>query len=227
MNETIFAGKMPILALRGLAVFPEQTVHFEVGRVKSVKALDFCMKGDQTLLLIPQKDLAVDDPKLIDLYPIGTIVKVKQVLRSQGENLKVLVTGISRGRIMELQQQDPFLSGIVESVPTADPSDSPKAHALRREANALYGLYTQMAEYPAQTVQLRMMGSDSCSFLADSIAQNSSIDFKDKAKLLCNLHPLRRLEQAIQLLQQEVEMLRLEADIHEKTRASIDQNQKD
>ena len=227
MNETIFAGKMPILALRGLAVFPDQTVHFEVGRVKSVKALDFCMKGDQTLLLVPQKDLAVDDPKLIDLYPIGTIVKVKQVLRSQGENLKVLVTGISRGRIMELQQQDPFLSGIVESVPTADPSDSPKAHALRREANALYGLYTQMSEYPAQTVQLRMMGSDSCSFLADSIAQNSSIDFKDKAKLLCNLHPLRRLEQAIQLLQQEVEMLRLEAEIQEKTRASIDQNQKD
>lgn len=227
MKETIFAGKMPILALRGLAVFPDQTVHFEVGRVKSVKALEFCMKGDQTLLLIPQKDLTVDDPKLIDLYPIGTIVKVKQVLRSQGENLKVLVTGICRGRIMELQQQEPFLSGIVESVPTVDPADTPKAHAMRREANALYGLYSQMTEYPAQAIQLRMMDSDSCSFLADAIAQNSAIDFKDKAKLLCNLHPLRRLEQAIGLLQQEVEMLRLEAAIQEKTRASIDQNQKD
>ena len=227
MKETIFAGKMPILALRGLAVFPDQTVHFEVGRVKSVKALEFCMKGDQTLLLIPQKDLTVDDPKLIDLYPIGTIVKIKQVLRSQGENLKVLVTGICRGRIMELQQQEPFLSGIVESVPTVDPADTPKAHAMRREANALYGLYSQMTEYPAQAIQLRMMDSDSCSFLADAIAQNSAIDFKDKAKLLCNLHPLRRLEQAIGLLQQEVEMLRLEAAIQEKTRASIDQNQKD
>ena len=227
MKETIFAGKMPILALRGLAIFPEQTVHFDVGRAKSVRALEMAMKGDQTLLLIPQKDMSVDDPKLIDLYSIGTIVKVKQVLRAQGENLKVLVTGICRGRIIELQQQDPFLSGIVESVPTADPADSTKAHALRREANSLYALYMQMSEYPAQTVQLRMMDSDSCSFLADAIAQNSGIDFKDKAKLLCNLHPVRRLEQAVKLLQQEVEILRLEATIQEKTRSSIDQNQKD
>ncbi len=227
MKETIFAGKMPILALRGLAIFPDQTVHFEVGRAKSVRALDKAMKGDQTLLLIPQKDMSVDDPKLIDLYSIGTIVKVKQVLRSQGENLKVLVTGVSRGRIMELHQQDPFLSGIVESVPTADPADTTKAHALRREANSLYALYVQMSEYPAQAVQLRMIDSDSCSYLADSIAQNSGIDFKDKAKLLCNLHPVRRLEQAVKLLQQEIEMLRIEASIQEKTRSSIDQNQKD
>ncbi len=227
MKETIFAGKMPILALRGLAIFPDQTVHFDVGRAKSIRALDKAMKGDQTLLLIPQKDMSIDDPKLIDLYSLGTIVKVKQVLRSQGENLKVLVTGVCRGRIMELQQQEPFLSGIVESVPTADPADTTKAHALRREANSLYALYVQMSEYPAQTVQLRMIDSDSCSYLADSIAQNSGIDFKDKAKLLCNLHPVRRLEQAMKLLQQEIEMLQIEASIQEKTRSSIDQNQKD
>ena len=78
MNETIFAGKMPILALRGLAIFPEQTVHFDVGRKKSVLALDAAMKGDQTILLIPQKDIIVDDPKLIDLHSIGTICKVKR-----------------------------------------------------------------------------------------------------------------------------------------------------
>ena len=66
-EEKIYAGKMPILALRGLAVFPEQTVHFDVGRVKSVKALEAAMKQDQTLLLIPQKDILVDDPRLIDL----------------------------------------------------------------------------------------------------------------------------------------------------------------
>ena len=68
MTETIYAGKMPILALRGLAVFPEQTVHFDVGREKSVRALEAAMKADQTLFLIPQKDLLVDDPKLKDLY---------------------------------------------------------------------------------------------------------------------------------------------------------------
>ena len=227
MTETLYAGKMPILALRGLAVFPDQTVHFDVGRPKSVRALEAAMKQDQTLLLIPQKDMTVDDPRLIDLYAIGTVAKVKQVLKTQGENLRVLVTGLCRGKIAELSQSDPYLMGIVESVPAPETGDSVRSHALRREANALYSLYIQMSEHPAQAVQMKMMASDSCGFIADSIAQNSGIDFPDKAKLLCQLNPTRRLETALRLLRQEVEMLRLESDIQQKTRASIDQNQKD
>ena len=226
-EEKIYAGKMPILALRGLAVFPEQTVHFDVGRVKSVKALEAAMKQDQTLLLIPQKDLLVDDPKLIELYAIGCVAKVKQVLKTQGENLRVLVTGICRGKITELSQSDPYLAGIIEAVSVQETGDSLRSHALRREANALYGLYSEMTEHPAQTVQLRMMASESNGFIADAIAQNSGIDFPDKAKLLCQLNATRRLETAVKLLRQEVEMLRLEGDIQEKTRAAIDQNQKD
>jgi len=227
MSETLYAGKMPILALRGLAVFPEQTIHFDVGRPKSIRALEAAMKSNQTLLLIPQKDLLMDDPKLVDLYSVGTVAKVKQVLKTQGENLRVLVTGICRGKITELQQSEPYLSGIVEAVPCQEGADNVRSHAMRREANALYGLYIQMSETPAQAVHLKMMSSDSNGFLADSIAQNSGIDFKDKAKMLCQLNPTRRLETAIRLLRQEVEMLRLESDIQEKTRASIDQNQKD
>ena len=227
MTETLYAGKMPILALRGLAVFPDQTVHFDVGRPKSVKALEAAMKQDQTLLLIPQKDMMVDDPKLIDLYSVGTVAKVKQVLKTQGENLRVLVTGVCRGKITEMSQTEPFMSGIVESVPAPDTGDSLRSHALRREAVNLYGLYLQMSEHPAQAVHLRMMSSESSGFVADAIAQNSGIDFPDKAKLLCQLNPIRRLETALRLLRQEVEMLRLETDIQEKTRSAIDQNQKD
>ena len=82
LTETIYAGTMPILALRGLAVFPNQTVHFDVGRKKSVQALEAAMKQDQMLLLIPQKDLTVDDPGMADLYSIGTVATVKQVLKT-------------------------------------------------------------------------------------------------------------------------------------------------
>ena len=227
MSETLYAGKMPILALRGLAVFPDQTIHFDVGRPKSVRALEAAMKQDQTLLLIPQKDLLVDDPKLVDLYSIGTVAKVKQVLKTQGENLRVLVTGICRGKITEMQQSEPYLAGIVEAVPVPETGDNVRSHAMRREANALYGLYIQMSEHPAQAVQLKMMASDSNGFIADSIAQNSGIDFRDKAKLLCQLNTTRRLETVLRLLRQEVEMLRLESEIQEKTKASIDQNQRD
>ena len=226
-EEKLYAGKLPVLALRGLTVFPDQTVHFDVGRAKSVLALEAAMKADQTLFLVPQKDLLVDDPKLADLYPIGTVAKVKQVLKTQTENLRVLVTGICRGRITELSQSEPYLYGTIEAVAEQKEEDSIRSQALRREANALYGLYLQMSEHPAQTVYLQMMASTSNGFLADSIAQNSGIEFPDKAKLLCMLNPTRRLETALRLLQREVEMLRVEAEIQEKTKAALDQNQRD
>ena len=226
-EEMIYAGKMPILALRGLAVFPDQTVHFDVGRKKSILALEAAMKVDQTLLLIPQKDILVDDPKLKDLYPIGTVAKVKQVLKTQGENLRVLVSGICRAKITEVQQSEPFLSGLIEAVPAPDASDNLRGRALRREANTLYALYSDLTEHPAQAIQLRLMASESNGFVADTIAQNSGIDFPDKAKMLCQLNGTKRLEACVKLLRQEVEMLKLEAEIQEKTRSSIDQNQKE
>lgn len=226
-EEKLYAGNLPILALRGLAVFPDQTVHFDVGRSKSILALEAAMKQDQTLFLVPQKDLLMDDPKLKDLYAVGTVAKVKQVLKTQTENLRILVTGVCRGKITEVSQSEPYLAGTVEAIPEQEQGDSLRAQALRREANNLYGLYLQMSEHPAQAVYLHMMASDSSGFIADSIAQNSGIEFPDKAKLLCQLNPTRRLEMALRLLHREVEMLRLESDIQEKTKAVMDKNQRD
>ena len=227
MTETIYAGTMPILALRGLVVFPEQTVHFDVGRKKSVQALEAAMKADQMLLLIPQKDLSVDDPGLADLYAMGTVAKVKQVLKTQGENLRVLVTGIRRAKIMEMQQTAPYLSGIVESVPEHPAANTTRSQALRREANMVYGLYNEMLEHPAQTVQLKLLGCDEDGLIADTIAQNSGMDFPEKVKLLMQLNPTRRLEMCITMLRKEAELIKLEAQIQEKTRVSMDRNQRD
>ncbi len=227
MTETIFTGKMPVLALRGLAVFPEQTVHFDVGRAKSIKALETAMKRDQTLLLVPQRDLTDPDPALDGLYTIGTVAKVKQVLKTQGENLRVLVTGLCRARISDLDQTEPYLEGMVVGVPDTELGDTVRAQALRREANGLYGMYLELVEHPPQAVQLRMLSSEDCGFIADSIAQNSGIDFPDKAKLLCMMNPVKRLETAVKLLRRELEVMKMEAEIQEKTRAAIDQNQRD
>ena len=114
MSETIHRARYPILALRGITIFPDQTIHFDIGRVKSALALEHAMKHDQTLVLIPQKDILVDDPELIDLYPVGTLVSVKQILKSHTDNIRVLVTGLRRVKISELCQTAPFLSGYVE-----------------------------------------------------------------------------------------------------------------
>ena len=227
MSEQLISGKLPVLALRGLAVFPDQTVHFDVGRAKSIKALEDAMKRDQNIMLVPQRDIVENDPSLEGLYTIGTVAKVKQVLHAQGENLRVLVTGICRARIQELNQTEPFLAGNVIAVPETDVMDSTRAHALRREANNLYALYSDLLEHPAQTVQLRMMATEDSGFIADCIAQNSGIDYPDKVKMLCQLNPVKRLEMAVKLLRHEVEMLKLETEIQEKTKANIDQNQKD
>ena len=227
MSEQLISGKLPVLALRGLAVFPDQTVHFDVGRAKSIKALEDAMKRDQNIMLVPQRDIVENDPSLEGLYTIGTVAKVKQVLHAQGENLRVLVTGICRARIQELNQTEPFLAGNVIAVPETDVMDSTRAHALRREANNLYALYSDLLEHPAQTVQLRMMATEDSGFIADCIAQNSGIDYPDKVKMLSQLNPVKRLEMAVKLLRHEVEMLKLETEIQEKTKANIDQNQKD
>ena len=227
MDEKMYAGTMPVLALRGLAVFPDQTIHFEVGRKKSVLALEEAMKKDQILLLIPQKDIAVDDPGEKDLYTIGTVARIKQILKGQSETIRVLVTGICRARIQEMKQNDPFLSGYIAPVSETEVTDNLRTRALRREANALYGSYLDLWEHPAQAVQLRMISTSNTGFLADSIAQNSGIDYPDKVSLLGQLNPVRRLEMAIRFLRQEIEMLQLESEIQEKTKSNIDQNQRD
>ncbi len=227
MSEELITRRLPVLALRGMTVFPNQTVHFDIGRMKSALALENAMKNDQTLFLVPQKDILEDDPGLIGLYPVGTVVRIKQILKSHGDNVRVLVTGVYRAKIEELQQTTPFLAGVVEQLADAEYTDNLKTKALRREAKALYSSYAELAENPAQAIQLQMFASEDCSFIADCIAQNSGIDYPDKAKLLCQANPVKRLEKVISLLRQEVKMLHLETDIQERTRAHIDQNQRD
>jgi len=224
-NNNLYS--LPILALRGMTVFPEMTVHFDIGRVKSALALEQAMKADQMIYLAPQKYIQEDDPSLKGLYPVGCVVRVKQILRSQNENIRVLVTGLFRARINELTQNEPYMSGVIEKIPEIRPADTLRTKAMRREANTLYATYLEYAEKPTHSVQLKMLDSEDCGYIADSIAQNSSIDYPEKAKLLCQLNTVRRLEYAISTLRQEILMLQLESDIQEKTKAYIDQDQRD
>ena len=181
MSEQFVAENMPVLALRGMAVYPEQTVHFDIGRMKSALALEQAMKRDQRLLLVPQKDILDDDPGLSGLYPVGTVVQIKQILKAQGENIRVLVTGLYRAKILEMASTEPFLEAMVEELPVQHTQDKLRARALCRKANALYASYLELMERPSQSVQLRLLASDDCGFVADTIAQNSGMDYRDKA----------------------------------------------
>lgn len=227
MSEIYMQGKIPILALRGLVIFPQQTMHFDIGRMKSALALEYAMKHEQILLLAPQKNILDDDPNMNGLYSMGTVVRVKQILKSHGDNVRVLVTGLYRAKICELTQSVPFLAGVIEKKTDISYSDNLRAKALRREAVSVFGTYVDMMDNPAQAVHMRILASDDCGFIADTIAQNSGIDYREKARLLSQLNPVKRLENTLRLLQQEVQMVQLESDIQEKTRIQIDQNQRD
>ena len=175
----------------------------------------------------PGIELLDEDPGLKDLYSMGTVVRVKQILKSQGENIRILVSGLHRARILTMTQTEPYLAGEIEAVEDSLWSDNLRTVALRREANSLFSSYLDYAEKPAQAVVLRMMASDDCGFIADSIAQNTSLDYRDKAKILCQLNPVRRLESVIMMLRHETQVMQMEAEIQEKTRAYIDQEQRD
>lgn len=227
MSEQFTSGTLPILALRGLVIYPDQTMHFDVGRMKSVLALEAAMKKDQLIMLIPQKDIMKDDPAVTDLYSVGTVAYVKQILKSQGENIRVLVEGICRARVDNLIQSEPYFSGEISTVEDSLWEDNLRTEALRREAYSLFSSYMEYVEKPSQGMMLRILSTTDCSLIADTIAQNSSIDYKNKAKLLLQLNPVRRLENAITMLRKETLVLQMESDIQEKTRAYIEQDQRD
>ncbi len=227
MGEPIITENIPIIPLRGVVVFPDQTVHFDIGRIKSIMALEHAMNRDQILFLAPQINLMDEDPDFSQLYNIGTVVKVKQILKSQGETIRVLVNGLYRAKLESVTQTDTFLRGKVCQIQSKEYQESLQTRALRRQANELFGSYLELVERANQSVQFAMMASSDCGFVADCIGQFAGFEYVHKIRLLLQLHPVIRLRNALRALQDEMRMLQLDAELQERTRAAIDQDQKD
>ena len=223
MNEIIVSGQMPVLALRGLVVFPKQTVHFDVARPKSIKALEAAMERDQLIFLVPQKSIIDDDPGADLLWPMGCVAKVKQILKNGSDVQRVLVSGLYRGRISELNQNEPYLLGRVEMVQEKSYTLTPKVRAYMRDAQMTFHAYQELTQSNAQALQLKMMASTDPSFIADTLGQFVGFDYPDKCRLLSQLSPTLRLEQAMKLLTGEIEMLTIELEIQQKARENMEQ----
>ena len=228
MNEIILSETLPILALRGITVFPGMVSHFDVGRTKSIRALEEAMTGNQEIFLIMQRDIAVADPGLKDLCKVGTAARIKQLLKLPGDVVRVLVEGAFRGQILSLTQTEPYLAGQVESLPDQKYSKDGAACAAQiRLSYQLYERFSELAPKQMQESLLRLSNSDDPGYIADFIAQNSTIHFNDKQKVLEQLHPVRRLTLANRLLSQENEVLQMEADLQEKVHESMNKGQRD
>jgi len=220
--------RLPILALRGLTVFPGVTIHFDVGREKSMQAVDKAMSGNQRIFLITQKDIRTEDPKEDDLFPVGTVATIKQVLKLPSDTVRILVEGEYRGRIMALHQESPYLYGRIEMLPNSDyNAQRPKVEALVRHARQLFAEFLDLSQKPPRDQMMQLVASDDPGFTADFLAQHATFSYQDKVKVLEQLHPVRRLELCNRLFAKELDVLRLESELSDKVQESMSQNQRD
>ena len=228
MEEIIISEQMPVLALRGLTVFPQTTIHFDVGREKSVKALEKAMQGDQRVFLVTQKDILTDDPTFRDLYDVGTVAQVRQVLKMPGDSVRILVVGEYRAKATEELQTEPFLSARVESLPEpANYSHTARVDALMRQAARLFDEFIDLSQRPAQDTMLKIVASHDPGYVADLLANGATFGFEKKMQILQQLHPVRRLELANNLMSEELGVLEIENMIQETTQQNLDKSQRD
>ncbi len=219
---------MPALALRGLTVFPNMLLHFDVGRQASIQALDEAMSGGQPIFLVAQRDLSVEHPQFSDLYAIGTICNVRQILRLPGDNVRVMVEGVSRGRMHALTQTAPYLAAEVEEIsPEVPVKRSARTEALIRQTYELFERYIDLAPKMTPDILLSVLASEDPGYIADYIAQNLPMRTGDKQSVLEELRPVRRLEQLCRTLRREVEILELEQDMQGKVRDQLTRSQRD
>ncbi len=222
----ISTDSMPVLALRGLTVFPHMLLNFDVARVQSVKALDSAMEAGGFIFLIPQRDLSVEAPQGNDLYAIGVVCSIRQLLRLPGGSVRALVEGVERGRILRLTGTEPCLQGEIERLPPMKARHSSRSEALIRQSYAIYQRYAELAPTSPETL-LSILASDDPGDIADTIAQSSSMRLEDKQAILEELRPVRRLEKLCRLLQRETDILKLESDVESKVREGLDHTQRE
>ncbi len=219
---------MPILPLRGLTAFPHMMLNFDVGRDKSMKSLDSAMAKDQNIFLVAQKEIRTDNPRPEDIYLIGTVARVKQVLKFPANNTRVLVEGVYRAKIVNIIHTEPFMEAEVEELLIPNSRENTvKCEALVRSTQDLFSEYIEFAPKLSNDVMLNVISAESMGDLADYIAQSIPSKFTNKQMVLEELHPYKRLSLVYKLLVRELEIFKVETNIAGKVQEQMDKNQRD
>ncbi|MBQ8590549.1 MAG: endopeptidase La [Firmicutes bacterium] len=219
---------MPLIPLRGLTVFPEMGLHFDIGREKSIVALERAMMMNQTVFLVSQKDAETDLPTVDDFYHIGTVAKIKQMLKMPGDNIRVLVEGVCRGEIDTLIKETPYFKARVKKIPEQQYPEGVPTDLLALMRMALQ-LYKQYLRYQSKDDNRYNSASSvkNPGRLADVIATGMDVKIHDKQAIMAEVDPGRRLEKICALLTNEIEILRMQNEITAKVKESVNRNQKE
>ncbi|MEF9969901.1 MAG: endopeptidase La [Ruthenibacterium sp.] len=221
--------RLPAIALRGLVVFPGNVIHFEVGRKKSIAAIEWAMNNNNAVFLITQKDMDTEDPGFKDLSAYGVVAEVKQILRVSDDLVKVLVEGKYRAKLLTIDGTGRFLlaSTKVSALRGTKTADTPRVEALMRSIKELFETYLSLNPRMPKDAIYNILTSENPSYLCDYIPANFMFKFSDKQELLDEGSMMVRLEKIMALLNKETKILRIEKDIQGKVNEQIEKNQRD
>lgn len=229
-NENLFL-ELPIIPLRGIVVFPKMVLHFDVGRKKSIKALQKAMDDDQKVFLVCQKDASVDEPNIDDMYDVGVICTIRQMMRIPGsENMRVVVEGDERATLYSFTSVKPYIGGLVEiagdnnsNLEISEDEDKAYQRIIKREFERYASLMPKISnEVIAKVISIKNSGE-----LADFVCSNTFLDYYEKQDVLSALDPSERICQLVVYLKKENNALEIESEIQEKVQNEIDKSQRE
>ena len=229
MQQDAQTSFLPAIALRGLVVFPNNVIHFEVGRQKSVAAIDWAMSNNSPIFLVAQKDSEAENPNLQQLHKYGVVAEIKQMLRVSEDLVKVLVEGKSRARLVDLESDGDFLIAQVRTsqlrgIRSADPVE---LEALMRSLHDVFENYLKLTPRLPKDVVFNILTAEDPVFLAEYIPANLLFKYQDKQQVLDEGRLVPRLHLILALLERESQVLRVEKEIQSQVNRQMDKNQRD
>ena len=219
---------IPVVPLRGLVVYPNMSLHFDVGRKKSIAALNEAMDTHQMIFLVSQIDSTIEDPTEREVFEVGVICKIKQMIKiPNSSNLRVIVEGVSRASIVTMYTDGDHFNAVVDRAPIYDVEESPENSAYIRTVKKEYEIYASMFKKISNEVVAKIVCCENIDELTDYICENSFFSFSDKQAMLEEFNPEERIKKLVVLLKKETASLEIEAEIQEKLQKEIDKSQRE
>ena len=219
--------ELPMIPLRGLSVFPNMVLHFDIGREKSINALEKAMVNNQYIFLSSQMDENTDLPTPDDFYHIGTIGKIKQMLKLPGDSIRVLVEGLCRGQIEEILFEVPYFKCRIKPLQEDDTEPDAEAEALMRTVLGSFDEYINIDQNLAPEIFASVVTVESPGRMADMSASHLESKIEDKQAIIEELDQKERLRKLNDILRKEIEIMTIEQDISSKVKTQINQNQRE
>ncbi|MBQ8731918.1 MAG: endopeptidase La [Oscillospiraceae bacterium] len=220
---------LPVIVIRGLVLYPQTVLHFDVVRPQSIAALNLAMETDRRVMLVAQKDLADEIPPLKNCYRVGVVATIKQILRTSKESVRILIEGSYRAKVTEQITDLPAIQALVTEHPLRriPASRGVLCAALMRKTKELFGTYTRLAPQMPKEMLSNVMNAEDPVYLVEYIAGTIPLHYETKQAILEESGVVARLEMLVETLENENNILSVEQDLYNKVKENIDRNQRE